>query len=479
MRAAIGGPTSPTPCSRADSGKKTEASVWEIDGTRLWNSLTELAQIGGTARGGVRRLALTDADRRGRERFAQWCRDAGMTVRVDAIGNLFARRAGADDAQPAVLVGSHLDTQPEGGRFDGAYGVLAGLELVRTLNDRGIVTDKPIEIVSWTNEEGARFTPAMLGSAVFTGELPLDAALAARDAHGVSLAEALEACGYRDALRTAWLRGAQAARDPAPGLAQLRERVDAYFEAHIEQGPVLERHGAAIGVVTGGQAIRWLDATVTGAAAHAGTTPMPYRKDALFASAEIALAIEALVARHAPDALATIGQMAIDHASRNTIAERVTFSIDLRHPDDARLDAIECELRDACAQIAGRRGVALDFGVHWSSPATPFDPACVALVEAAARRCGYAHERIVSGAGHDAIRLARCVPSAMVFIPCAGGLSHNPAERALPEHVEAGANVLLGAVLARAGVCGHAEQSAQSEPPEHAHARADIAAQPH
>ncbi|AHI80854.1 Zn-dependent hydrolase [Burkholderia thailandensis] len=453
--------------------------MWEIDGTRLWNSLTELAQIGGTARGGVRRLALTDADRRGRERFAQWCRDAGMTVRVDAIGNLFARRAGADDAQPAVLVGSHLDTQPEGGRFDGAYGVLAGLELVRTLNDRGIVTDKPIEIVSWTNEEGARFTPAMLGSAVFTGELPLDAALAARDAHGVSLAEALEACGYRDALRTAWLRGAQAARDPAPGLAQLRERVDAYFEAHIEQGPVLERHGAAIGVVTGGQAIRWLDATVTGAAAHAGTTPMPYRKDALFASAEIALAIEALVARHAPDALATIGQMAIDHASRNTIAERVTFSIDLRHPDDARLDAIECELRDACAQIAGHRGVALDIGVHWSSPATPFDPACVALVEAAARRCGYAHERIVSGAGHDAIRLARCVPSAMVFIPCAGGLSHNPAERALPEHVEAGANVLLGAVLARAGVCGHAEQSAQSEPPEHAHARADIAAQPH
>lgn len=465
--------------------------MWEIDGTRLWNSLTELAQIGGTARGGVRRLALTDADRRGRERFAQWCRDAGMTVRVDAIGNLFARRAGADDAQPAVLVGSHLDTQPEGGRFDGAYGVLAGLELVRTLNDRGIVTDKPIEIVSWTNEEGARFTPAMLGSAVFTGELPLDAALAARDAHGVSLAEALEACGYRDALRTAWLRGAQAARDPAPGLAQLRERVDAYFEAHIEQGPVLERHGAAIGVVTGGQAIRWLDATVTGAAAHAGTTPMPYRKDALFASAEIALAIEALVARHAPDALATIGQMAIDHASRNTIAERVTFSIDLRHPDDARLDAIECELRDACAQIAGRRDVALDIGVHWSSRATPFDPACVALVEAAARRCGYAHERIVSGAGHDAIRLARCVPSAMVFIPCGGGLSHNPAERALPEHAEAGANVLLGAVLARAGVCGHAEQSArparsaqsaqsaQSEPPEHAHARADIAAQPH
>ncbi|AJY38452.1 Zn-dependent hydrolase [Burkholderia humptydooensis] len=450
--------------------------MWEIDGTRLWNSLTELAQIGGTARGGVRRLALTDADRRGRERFAQWCREAGMTVRVDAIGNLFARRAGADDAQPAVLVGSHLDTQPEGGRFDGAYGVLAGLELVRTLNDRGIVTGKPIEIVSWTNEEGARFTPAMLGSAVFTGALPLDAALAARDADGVTLAEALDACGYRDALRTAWLRGAHAALRPEPALAQLRERVDAYFEAHIEQGPVLERHGAAIGVVTGGQAIRWLDATVTGVAAHAGTTPMPYRKDALVASAEIALAIEALVARHAPDALATIGQGAIDNASRNTIAGRVAFGIDLRHPDDDRLDAIERELRDACAQIAGRRGVAVDIGVHWSSPATPFDPACVALVDAAARRCGYAHERIASGAGHDAIRLARCVPAAMVFIPCVGGLSHNAAERALPEHVEAGANVLLGAVLARAGVREHAAQSTQSA---HAGAHADAAAQPH
>ncbi|KVK89788.1 Zn-dependent hydrolase [Burkholderia sp. MSMB1498] len=448
--------------------------MWEIDGTRLWNSLMDLARIGGTARGGVRRLALTDADRRGRERFAQWCRDAGMTVRVDAIGNLFARRAGADDAHPAVLVGSHLDTQPEGGRFDGAYGVLAGLELVRTLNDRGIVTDKPIEIVSWTNEEGARFAPAMLGSAVFAGAMSLDAALAVRDAHGVALADALDACGYRDPLRAAWALGPHAPCDPEVARVPMRERVDAYFEAHIEQGPVLERNGTAIGVVTGGQAIRWLDATVTGVAAHAGTTPMPYRKCALFASAEIALALEALAARRAPDALATIGQSVIENASRNTIAERVAFSVDLRHPDDATLDAIERELRDACAHIAARRGVAVDIRSHWSSPATPFDPACVALVEAAARRCGYTHERIVSGAGHDAIHLARCVPAAMVFIPCVGGLSHNAAERALPEHIAAGANVLLDAVLARAGV--HAQTARPARP---AHVRADIAAQLH
>ncbi|AOJ07312.1 Zn-dependent hydrolase [Burkholderia mayonis] len=443
--------------------------MWQIDGMRLWDSLMALARIGGTARGGVRRLALTDADRRGRERFAQWCGDAGMTVRIDAIGNLFARRAGADDAHPAVLIGSHLDTQPEGGRFDGAYGVLAGLELVRTLNDRGIVTDKPLEIVSWTNEEGARFTPAMLGSAVFSGAMSLDAALAARDADGVALADALDACGYRDPLRAAWARGQHASCDPEQVRAMLRERVDAYFEAHIEQGPVLERRGKTIGVVTGGQAIRWLDATVTGVAAHAGTTPMPYRKDALFASAEIALALEALVARHAPDALATIGQSTIENASRNTIAERVVFSVDLRHPDDARLDAVERELRDACAQIAARRGVTVDVAAHWSSLATPFDPACIALVETAAQRCGYTHARIVSGAGHDAIHLARCVPTAMVFIPCVDGLSHNAAERALPEHVAAGANVLLGAVLARAGV---------HEQPAQAHA-AEIAPQPH
>jgi beta-ureidopropionase / N-carbamoyl-L-amino-acid hydrolase len=405
----------------------------EIDGARLWQSLADMARIGATPRGGVRRLALTDDDRRGRDLFAQWCREAGMTVSVDAVGNLFARRDGTDAQAAPVLIGSHLDTQPEGGRFDGVYGVLAALELVRTLNDAGIATGKPLEIVSWTNEEGARFAPAMLGSAVFTGALPLDDALSRQDADGVTLGAALDACGYR---------GTRATGGP----------VDAYFEAHIEQGPVLEANGTTIGVVTGGQAIRWLDVTVTGVAAHAGTTPMPYRKDACFASAQMALELERIVAGYAPRGLATIGLVGIRNASRNTIAGDVTFTVDLRHHDDAQVDAMERELRDACARVAAARGVQVAIDTCWRSPATPFDRDCVEGVAQAAAAFGYSNERIVSGAGHDAILLARCVPTAMVFIPCVDGLSHNEAEDALPADVTRGTNVLLHAVLARAGV---------------------------
>ncbi|WP_186128532.1 Zn-dependent hydrolase [Burkholderia gladioli] len=405
----------------------------KVDGARLWRSLMEMAEIGATARGGVRRLALTDEDRRGRERFAQWCREAGMTVSVDAVGNLFARRAGTDPEAAPVLVGSHLDTQPEGGRFDGVYGVLAGLELVRALNDAEQATEKPIEIVSWTNEEGVRFTPAMLGSAVYTGATPLDAALATRDAHGVTLGEALDASGYS---------GQRAIGG---------ERIDAYFEAHIEQGPVLEANGTTIGVVTGGQAIRWLDVTVTGVAAHAGTTPMPYRKDALFASARMALELERIIATYAPRGLATIGQATIPNASRNTIAGQLAFTVDLRHHEDAEVDAIERELRAAFERIAAERGLRVEISTYWRSPATPFDASCVALVQQAVDALGYSNQRIVSGAGHDAIHLARHCPTAMVFIPCVDGLSHNEAEDALPEDVTRGAEVLLQSVLARAG----------------------------
>ncbi|KVV57895.1 Zn-dependent hydrolase [Burkholderia territorii] len=412
----------------------------QIDGARLWQSLADMARIGATARGGVRRLALTDDDRRGRDLFALWCRDAGMTVSVDAVGNLFARRDGTDAQAAPVLIGSHLDTQPEGGRFDGVYGVLAALEVVRTLNDAGIATGKPLEIVSWTNEEGARFAPAMLGSAVFTGALPLDDALARRDADGIALGAALDACGYRGTR--------------APG-----GDVDAYFEAHIEQGPVLEANGTTIGIVTGGQAIRWLDVRVTGVAAHAGTTPMPYRKDAYFASAQMALELERIAAAHAPRGLATIGQLGIRNASRNTIAGDVTFTVDLRHHDDAQVDAMERALRDACARVAAARGVQVSIDTCWRSPATPFDAACVELVARAADALGYTSERIVSGAGHDAILLARRVPTAMVFIPCVGGLSHNEAEDAFPDDVTRGTNVLLHAVLARAGVVARADDA--------------------
>ena len=404
----------------------------KIDGPRLWASLIAMAQIGATPKGGVRRLALTEDDRRSRALFVAWCVEAGMTVRIDEIGNVFARREGSNEKARAVLIGSHLDTQPEGGRFDGVYGVLAALEVVRTLNDRRVITEKPIEIVSWTNEEGARFTPAMLGSAVFVGATPLAAALQTTDAEGVTLREALTQIGYA-------------------GMREVGvENVDSYFEAHIEQGPILESHGNPIGVVSGGQAIRWLDVDVTGVAAHAGTTPMPYRKDALFASAAMALELEAIAQRFAPLGLVTIGQVDVPNSSRNTIAGRVAFSVDLRHPDDTKIDAMEREVRELFGKIAEDRGLKADISTYWKSPATPFDTECVELVEDAAKGFGYAYERIVSGAGHDAIHLARHVPTAMVFIPCVNGLSHNEAEDALPEDVTCGANVLINAVLARA-----------------------------
>jgi beta-ureidopropionase / N-carbamoyl-L-amino-acid hydrolase len=412
-----------------------------VNGERLWASLMEMAQIGATPKGGVRRLALTEEDKQGRNLFAQWCRAAGLAVSVDAIGNLFARRPGTREAAAPVLIGSHLDTQPEGGRFDGVYGVLAALEVVRALNDAGVETERPIEIVSWTNEEGARFTPAMLGSAVFTGVTPLGDALAKRDAQGIRLADALAdtlaASGYGD----------DGSKRAATGMP-----VDSYFEAHIEQGPVLEANGTRIGVVTGGQAIRWLDVTVTGVAAHAGTTPMPYRKDACFASAQMATELERMVERYAPRGLATIGQMEVANGSRNTIAARLSFTVDLRHPEDAQLDAMERDLRAAFARIAQHRGVQVEIATYWTSPATPFDASCVERVAEAVEALGYSNERIVSGAGHDAIHLARYCPTAMVFIPCVDGLSHNEAEDALPEDVTCGANVLLNAVLARAGV---------------------------
>lgn len=411
----------------------------QIDGARLWESLTDMAKIGATEKGGVRRLALTEDETRGRDLFAQWCRDAGMTVSVDEIGNLFARRDGTQKDTAPVLIGSHLDTQPEGGRFDGVYGVLAALELVRALNDANVATEKPIEIVSWTNEEGARFTPAMLGSAVFTGITPMDEALAKKDADGITLADALTQSGYR---------GSRAVNG---------QNVDSYFEAHIEQGPVLEANGTTIGVVTGGQAIRWLDVTVTGVAAHAGTTPMPYRKDAYFAAAQMAAELERIVEGYAPRGLVTIGQVGIANASRNTIAGHVTFTVDLRHHQDSEVDAMERDLRDAFARVAQSRGVKVSVETYWRSPATPFDADCVALVANAVDALGYSNERIVSGAGHDAIHLARYCPTAMVFIPCVDGLSHNEAEDALPEDVTRGANVLLNAVLARAGVAATAD----------------------
>lgn len=404
----------------------------EINAERLWNSLMAMADIGATPGGGNSRLALTPEDRDGRTLFAHWCQEAGLTLTRDPIGNLFARREGQDPAAPPVVMGSHLDTQPKGGRFDGVYGVLAALEVIRCLNEAAIVTRNPLEIAVWTNEEGARFTPAMLGSAVFVGALPLERALATRDRQGISLGEAL-------------------ARTEQAGERPLGRPFAAYFEAHIEQGPVLEAMDVPIGVVTGGQAICWLDIRVEGTAAHAGTTPMPMRKDALFGIGEMLLALEELAREFAPEGLVTVGQLDIAQASRNTIAGQVDWTLDLRHPDDTRLAALEAAARERLTAIAARRELTLAIERHWLSPATPFDPACIAAVRTAVQALDYPYREIISGAGHDAIHLARHCPTTMIFIPCRDGLSHNEAEWAEPEHVAQGASVLLNAVLTRAG----------------------------
>ncbi|MBS61774.1 Zn-dependent hydrolase [Salinisphaera sp. C84B14] len=402
----------------------------ETNGPRLWDSLMAMAEIGATANGGSSRLALTAEDAAGRALFVRWAEAEGLSVSRDAIGNLFARRAGQADGPP-VVIGSHLDTQPKGGRFDGVLGVLAALEAVRTLNENNIQTRAPIEIANWTNEEGARFTPAMLGSSVFTGALALDDGLAREDTHGERIADSLQIIGEA-------------------GDTPLARPFDAYFEAHIEQGPVLEDNDKTIGVVTGGQAIRWLDVHLTGKAGHAGTTPMPVRRDAMFAAAEAMAAIEDHVAG-VDGLLATIGECHVDHGSRNTIAADVAFTLDLRHPADAVVDAAIDRIRERLAERLPTRGVEHELSLHWRSPALPFDDTCVGHVRDAAKALGCAWQDIISGAGHDAFHLARHCPTAMVFIPCADGLSHHEAESIEPEHAKRAADVLVNAALARAG----------------------------
>lgn len=402
-----------------------------INGARLWENLMEMAAIGATKKGGNSRLALSNEDSAGRRKLINDCLHLGMTVTTDAIGNLFCRYQGSDPKLDPVVMGSHLDTQPKGGRFDGIYGVLAALEGIRTLSDMGIIPVRSIEIAVWTNEEGARFTPAMMGSAVFTGAMTLDDALQRKDSSGISVAESLEQEAWR-------------------GNSPLGRHFDSYFEAHIEQGPILEERGLNIGVVTGGQAICWLDITVSGSPAHAGTTPMKSRRDALLATVEMAGELEKVAATFAPQGLLTIGELTIASPSRNTIPGEVTFTLDLRHPEDEQLQQFERACRQAMAAVSSRRNIELSVAEHWLSPSTPFDSHCIGLVDAAVQQLGYPCQQMISGAGHDAIHLARHCPTVMIFIPCMDGVSHNESESIDPLHAEQGANVLINAVLARA-----------------------------
>ena len=404
-----------------------------VNGARLWQSLMELAQIGETPKGGVRRLALTDLDGKGRDLVVRWLREAHADVEIDGAGNVFATRAGRNAAAPVVLTGSHVDTQPSGGKFDGNYGVLAGLEVLRTLNDAGITTEKPVGVAIWTNEEGSRFVPVMGGSGAFAGVFTLEHLLAQRDVDGVTFGEALRRVGYEG-------------DKPVGGRA-----LDAYFEAHIEQGPILEREDKVVGVVNGALGLRWYDCVWTGQDAHAGPTPMEARHDALRGAARMVEAVNALAARFAPEGRGTVGFMQVQPNSRNVIPGLVKMTVDLRHPDDAALAAMDGELRVAATAIARDLSLECDLQQVDHFPASRFDASCIGAVRAATEALGYPHREMVSGAGHDAIYIARVAPTAMIFVPCRDGISHNETEDARPEHLEAGANVLLHAMLARAG----------------------------
>ena len=405
-----------------------------INAERLWDSLMELAKIGATDKGGVRRLALTDLDRQGRDLVIRWCKEAGCTVKVDAVGNIFARRAGQDDSLPPIITGSHIDTQPSGGKFDGNYGVLSGLEVIRTLNDKGIKTRAPIEVAVWTNEEGSRFTPVMMGSGVFVGAFPLDMVLQRPDIDGITVGTALNQIGY-------------AGTEPVGG-----RPVGAYFEAHIEQGPILEDEDKVVGVVVGALGLRWYDVVITGQDAHAGPTPMRLRKDALLVASRIVHEVNAIAYRFQPNGRGTVGFMQVKPNSRNVIPGEVRFSVDLRHAEDAELERMEQEMRAACDRLAQAEHCTANVERVANYPACKFDESCVAQVRKGAQEAGFSHMDIVSGAGHDAIYMARVCPTSMIFVPCEGGISHNEIENAKAEHLAAGCNVLLHAMVERAGI---------------------------
>ncbi|MEO5736851.1 MAG: Zn-dependent hydrolase [Variovorax sp.] len=407
-----------------------------VDGQRLWDSLMQLAQVGATEKGGVCRLALTELDRQGRDLFTRWAREAGCEVRVDAIGNIFARRAGRNNALPPVTTGSHIDTQPTGGKFDGNYGVLAGLEVVRALNDAGVVTEAPLEVAVWTNEEGSRFVPVMMGSGVFAGAFTIEHALAQRDNDGISVSQALAAIGYAGTTR--------ASANASP--------VGAYFEAHIEQGPVLEANECVIGVVEGALGQRWYDVVVQGMEAHAGPTPMELRKDALLAASELVIEVNRIALSHAPHGRGTVGWIDAYPNSRNVIPGRVRLSVDLRAADDMVLSAMDAALKEAVQRIATKGKVEMTVEQVVYFQPQPFTPALVSAVREGALAQGLSWMNVISGAGHDAVYLARVCPTAMIFVPCLDGISHNEIEDAQPDHLEAGCNVLLQAMVQSAGV---------------------------
>jgi N-carbamoyl-L-amino-acid hydrolase len=403
----------------------------QVNSDRLWKSLMDMAQIGATDKGGVCRLALTDLDKEARDLFVKWCKDAGCTIKIDKMGNVFARRAGTDDSLAPVVTGSHIDSQPTGGKFDGVYGVLAGLEVIRTLNDHKIQTKRAIEASIWTNEEGSRFAPAMVSSGIFGGVFDLEYGLSRADLAGLTMGQELARIGY-------------AGDEPVGGRA-----IHAFFETHIEQGPILEHDKKQIGIVQGGLGQRWYEVTMTGVESHAGPTPMRIRKDAMVGAASVITAVNKIGHKY-ENACATVGLVQCMPNSRNTIPGKVFFTIDLRHTFDDTLAIMGNEAKAACEKAASENGLKLEFKEIWVLPATHFNRDCVKAVENAANALGFSSMPIISGAGHDSFYINKVAPAAMVFVPCEGGISHNEIENAKPEDIAAGCSVLLNAMLERA-----------------------------
>ena len=407
---------------------------FRINGDRLWDALMEMAKIGPGVAGGNNRQTLTDEDAEGRRLFRSWCEAEGMTMGLDKMGNMFARHEGTDPSLPPVMVGSHLDTQPTGGKYDGVLGVLAGLEIVRTLNETGVNTKHPIEVVNWTNEEGTRFSPPMMASGVFTGMHTLEWAYAREDADGKSVGDELARIG--------WIG------DEEVGAREMA----AFFELHIEQGPILEDEGVEVGVVTHGQGLNWLQVTLTGRESHTGSTPMPKRKNAGLGMARITQLVDEIAWSHAPNAVGAVGHCDVYPNSRNIIPGKVVFTIDFRAPEQEIIDDMESRMRHGAEKICEDLGLTMEIEQAGKFDPVKFDDNCVSAVRNAAVRLGYTHRDLVSGAGHDACWINRVAPTAMVMCPCVDGLSHNEAEEITKDWAKASTDVLFHAVLETAGI---------------------------
>ncbi|WP_447555172.1 M20 family metallo-hydrolase [Vreelandella sp. EE22] len=406
----------------------SSSTLPDINGERLWSSLMDMAEIGPTPKGGSRRLTLTDQDVAGRRLLLDWVEALGCTWQLDEAGNIFIHRSGEDETLAPVAIGSHLDTQPLGGRFDGVLGVLAGLEVLRTLHERNVTTLRPLTLVVWTNEEGSRFSPAMAGSGVWTGRLAREAFLSAKDSEGISVGEALASSRQRG--------------DAPLGLPKL----DAYFELHIEQGPVLEETQRPLGIVTGVQGIRWYDVRFEGEAVHAGPTPMPYRSDPLLAATSFIQAMREEIGKD-DEGRFTIGDFRVADPSRNVVPGAVNLQLDVRHVDEERLSALDAFVAQLAQDAAANENAQVSITPVWHSPVTPFDQGLIDTLSAAAKERGIEAPCMMSGAGHDAVNLSHVTPTAMLFVPSRDGISHNEAEYTSPEHCTLGAQILSDAVI--------------------------------